>query len=276
MKKLISAAAVLFVGVSLFAVDISTYVPVNGEVKSYTVTDFAISSQFGDYFRTPEKKEVHVYEDGMEIESCEYTPHDVLVNKITNTYNDAGEVVAQAASDTNGQIIWRNVATYNTKGLLADMSEEGADGVLKSRTIYNYNNSDLLVDETTYDGKGALVWKIVYTYNGENLARESHYYADGLLYEAKEYTYNDNGSVANIATFGPVGNVPMWKEIFRYADGILNEVTTVDRENRTVGRKILRYDGAGNLQRVSDYNIAQKFGTTVNELVDMQEYVYEY
>lgn len=276
MKKLIASVAVLFVGISLFAVDVKKYVPLKGAVKSYTMTDYEISSQFGDYFRTPEMKQAHIFNGEIEAESSEYSPNDVLVSKITNAYNDTGKLVAQTANDANGKILWRSVITYNNKGLKVDTSEESSDGVLKGRTIYTYNESNLLVDETTYNGKGALVWKITYNYSGNRLVRESHYYADGLLYEAKEYTYNENGTTAAIATLGPVGNV-MWREIFRYTDGgVLNEITTVDRDNRTIGRKILRYDANGNLQRVSDYNVAQKFGTTVNELIDMQEYIYAY
>lgn len=275
MKKLIAGVAVLFVGLSLFAMDLKEYVPLKGAVKSYTMTDYEISSQFGDYFRTPEVKQSHVLEAGIETETSEYSPNDVLVNKIKNTYDSAGKLMEQTASDANGKVLWHSVVTYNDKGFKSDVSEKNADGVLKSRTIYTYNESNLLADETTYNGKGALVWKIIYAYSGDKLLRESHYYSDGLLYEAKEYTYSEDGTTATIATFGPVGNA-MWREIFRYTDGVLNEITTVDRDNRTVGRKILRYDGNGNLQRVSDYNIAQKFGTTVNELVDMQEYTYVY
>ena len=34
-------------------------------------------------------------------------------------------------------------------------------------------------------------------------------------------------------------------------------------------------NAGGNVSRVSEYNIAQKFGTTVNELISMSEYVYQ-
>ena len=53
MQKLlcILAASALFMNV--FGLDLFTYVPVTGNVRSYTQTDFTVTTKFGNYFRTP-------------------------------------------------------------------------------------------------------------------------------------------------------------------------------------------------------------------------------
>src|SRR5574344_1755940 len=114
MKKIIAAVAVAGMSVSLFALDLFSVVPLKGSVKSYTVTDYSISSKFGDYFRTPETKFTHVLNaSGFATESSELTARDVLANKITNTYNDVGKLVGQVAYSGENQLIWKNTITYN-------------------------------------------------------------------------------------------------------------------------------------------------------------------
>ncbi len=65
--------------------------------------------------------------------------------------------------------------------------------------------------------------------------------------------------------------------IFRYGtNGALNEITTYNSDKQVIKRTLLKYDAKGNVNKVSEYDVAEKFGTTVNELVAMSEYAFEY
>ena len=56
----------------------------------------------------------------------------------------------------------------------------------------------------------------------------------------------------------------------------MNEITTYDNTKLVLKRTLIKYDDAGNVNKVSEYDVLEKFGTTVNELVNMSEYSYEY
>lgn len=276
MKKLASVLSILFFCFSAFGIDVLEYVPPNNSVKSYTATNYIISSQFGDYFRTVDKKITHKFEAEREMEISEFSHQDALLTRTINMYDSYGKLELQYATDASHNILWRKIYTYDNRGLCVDISEENGDKDLISRRIFIYNNDNLLIDETVYDGSGVLTWKTNYSYRNKRLARKRDYDATGALYEAKTYEYNDDDSIASIDIFDSANTEPVKRELFRYIDGRLNEITTVNHENRTIARKIIRYGNDGNVQRVSDYNVANKFGTTVNELFDMREYKYEY
>ena len=62
MKRIFTLLLVATLSMSLFALDIFKYVPFSGDVKSYTQTDFTITSKFGDLFRTPNMKIIHNFD----------------------------------------------------------------------------------------------------------------------------------------------------------------------------------------------------------------------
>ena len=65
--------------------------------------------------------------------------------------------------------------------------------------------------------------------------------------------------------------------VFRYAsNGSLSEITTYDSNKQVTKRTLIKYDAKGNANKVSEYAVAEKFGTTVNELTAMSEYSFEY
>ena len=67
------------------------------------------------------------------------------------------------------------------------------------------------------------------------------------------------------------------KKVFRYdGNGVLTEITTYDNSDKIKNRLVIKYDTVGNVVKMTEYNIADKFGTTLNELVSMIEFVYEY
>ena len=164
MKKILAAVVSAGMSISLFAFDVASSLPLKGAVKSYTRTEYSVTSKFGDYFRTPETKFVHVMNGaGQETESSELTPRDVLVNKIQNTYDTNGKLISQVGYNSDNVLIWKSAATYAANGRKIDNSEYGKDGTLKSKTIYTYTGNQLS-DETYYDGTGVIVWKITYAY----------------------------------------------------------------------------------------------------------------
>ena len=63
MKKILSLACVASFAISLFAVDIFEYVPLKENPKNYTKTEYSIASKFGNYFRTPKVKYLHVFDE---------------------------------------------------------------------------------------------------------------------------------------------------------------------------------------------------------------------
>ena len=65
--------------------------------------------------------------------------------------------------------------------------------------------------------------------------------------------------------------------MFRYGtNGSLTEITTYDANKQVIKRTLIKYDAKGNVNKVSEYDVAEKFGSTTNELVAMSEYTFEY
>lgn len=274
MKKILTAALALAMSTSVFCLDIFNYIPVTGNVSNYIQTNFVISSKFGNFFRTPDSKIVHKLDpNGKEIEVSELTARDALVTRTEFVYDEAGNVTEQTTYNSDNNVMWKTIYTYKD-GLKADYSEYSREGALKARTIFTYENGKL-VDETGYDGEGALIWKTVYKNNTVGLVESvCEYSADGSLDNETTYAYADSGKVESITRFDSFTGLSE-QDVFRYgANGTLSEITTYDNNKQIIKRVLVKYDNSGNVARVSEYTIAQKFGTTVNELTDMLEVVY--
>ena len=88
MKKLLSLAFVASFAISLFAVDIFEFVPLKENPKNYTKIEYSIASKFGNYFRTPKVKYLHVFNDeGKLVEKRKF--HGNKRATVTN-YDDNG------------------------------------------------------------------------------------------------------------------------------------------------------------------------------------------
>ena len=276
MKKILAFALTASLSLSLFAADIFSYAPVTGNVKSFTETDFSIATRFGTLYRTPSTKIQHVFDsNGKEISSSELTPKDAVINTIASNYDTAGHLVEQVCTSSDGEIVWKNTFTYKNN-LKVDASEYDRKGNLRARTIYTYENNQLS-DESIYDGEGALIWKTIYKYgDAGRIASLNEYNPDGSLSEQVVYSYTEAGAIDSIAKYdGFAGK--QTSQIFRYgANGALNEITTYNSEKQVIKRTLLKYDAKGNVNKVSEYDVAEKFGTTVNELVNMSEFTFEY
>ena len=275
MKKIITFVAMAAMSLSLFGLDIFNYVQINGNVRNYTQTDYDIGSKFGNLTRTPVLKTVTALDTaGRAIEVTELSPRDAILSKTANKYDVYGNLIEQNAYDAESKLLWRNIITY-TNGQKSDTSEYDRNGLLRAKTIYQYTDGKL-ADETGYDGDGALLWKIIYKYNAAGKVQDIfEYSADGSLDLQETYTYSDDGRIESLTTFDTYTETSD-KKVFRYAsNGNLSEITTYDNAKQVTNRLIIKYDAGGNVSKVSEYNIAQKFGTTVNELISMSEFIYQ-
>lgn len=276
MKKILSFILAGAMATSLFAYDIASGASLKTKAKTVTRTDFTIVSKFGEYFRTPNTKIVYKYDDaGLLIESSELTARDVLINRIANTYDELGNLVGQTCYDADNVQIWNTTLAYKDN-LKSECSEFSKGGFFKGKTIYTYTGGNL-TDESYYNAEGVLVWKIISKYNDANkIEHEYEYFGDGTLDEERLITYNATGAKESITYFDSAANVKS-KDVFRYAaDGTISEITTYDSENKIVKRTLVKIDSFGNCSKVTGYAVSRKFGTTVNEMVDMVEFIYDY
>ena len=276
MKKLLSFAFVASLCLSLFATDIFNYVPLSGNIKNYTRTDYTIASKFGNYFRTPNVKIVKSFNNlGKEVESSELTPKDTVINKITTAYDVRGNITEQAGFNSDNELVWKSVVSYKNN-LKADVSEYDAKGTLKGKIIYAYDNGKL-VDETGYDGDGALIWKNVSKYSETGaLASVCEYNSDGSLFAKVVYTYTDDGKTDTITTYQNLSKESK-QQVFRYgSNGLLSEITTYTADKVVCNRLVLKYDSANNVIKVSEYEVSEKFGTTCNDLVAQSDFSYQF
>ena len=248
---------------------------IEGDVRAYKRTDYSIASRFGNYYRTPSVKFAHLLDaNGNDIESTEISAKEILLNNIQSTYDAKGNLLTQTATDADGEIIWTSETTYKN-GLKTDVSEYNAKKELKSKTIYTYS-FNRLVDESSYDGNGALVWKIIYTYDGnDRIDTVSNYFPSGALSEQSVYDYDENGKIKSITHTDSINLKPL-QEVFRYNGDVLTEVTTYDDGKQITKRILIKYNKEGNVSQISTYNVAQKFGGIVSELVAMSDYSYKF
>lgn len=281
MKKLVAALAAGALSFSIFAFDVFSYIPVNEKVTGYTVTEYSIETKFGEYFKTVSGKVDHVLDvSGKDVESVKYSARGVADNKMQTTYDSIGNILNQVCYDSkNGEdvLLWKSEHLYK-KGTKTESNDYDAEGNLKGKTKYKYDGNNL-VDETSYSGNGTLVTKVVYKYDDEGrLIVEAHYLANGSLDEEIIFAYKEDGKIDSITEADPIDGT--LQRVFRYSDkGLITEVTTYalyETENKVTERLTLKYDADGNVSKVSNYAVAEKFGTTVNELNYMAEYSYSY
>ena len=110
MKKILCILCAATFSFSAFAFDVSAEYQVVGNPKSVTRTDYSIASKFGEYFRTPSSKFSYKYDaKGKLLESSEFTPRDVLVNRIQNSFDESGNIVEQIGYNSENVLAWKSV-----------------------------------------------------------------------------------------------------------------------------------------------------------------------
>lgn len=276
MKKILIAAAAVALSFSAFALDVSTCAPIQGNVESYSVKEYSVYTEFGEYFRRLQGRQDYTLNaDGLPTEVTEYTARDVAMGKVKTTYDAKGNELTKYYYDADQKMVWREITSYKND-LKCDSSEYNANGDLTSKVIYKFDG-DNLVDESYYDAKGALVWKIIYKYNDAGLVcSKAMYSSNGDLDEEETYKYLDNGKLDVIGHIDAFEKT-VSQEVFRYnASGVLVEVINYNAANIVDKRTQFKFDATGNVTRVSEYAVSQKFGSTVNELLSQKDYSYNY
>ena len=275
MKKTMLILAAAAFSVQAFAFDTAASLKPAGTVTEYTKTEYQITEKFGDYYRSPKAKYVHVFDaNGRETESSELTSKDALVDHITYTYDEAGNLATTVCTDSDGKISWKITAVYDANGAKTEESEFNASDSLVNKTIWKIATKQS--DESYYNADGALLSKIITKYDDQDrIAEVAQYQAAGKLEEKAVYTYNDAGKLSEIAYSNGAG-VQTKKVVFRFdASYQITEEQTYNTENKLIVRIIYKYDESGNIIKTTTYNVAEKFGTTVNELAGIAEYSYK-
>jgi len=274
MKKILLALSLTAAAFSLHAFDTAAPIAVKTGIREYTRTGYIITEKFGDYYRSPSAKYVHVFDvNGKEIESTELTNKDILVDKVVYEYNTAGQLVTTTCTDAEGKINWKIITTYDANGNKIDESQFNASDILVSKSIWKYNGKQ--AEESYYDTDGSLLSKTITKFDDAGREAEVCQYAsEGYLEEKRVFSYNDANKLSEITYSGTSGAVSR-KIVYRFdANYAITEEQTYDASNKLVTRVIYKYDDNGNITRTTTYNVAEKFGTTVNELIDINEYTF--
>lgn len=277
MKKIITVTLAAFLALTAFAADSESIKPV-GNVSSYTQSEFNITTKFGDYYRTASSKFLHILnpKTGLEIEVDEYTSKDVLLSKVTYDYDTSLNLIATKLYNDQEELVLKTEITYTDDGQKKDESDYDEEGNLTARTIYKYEDGK--IDKSYYTAQGKLLEKCITKYNGDLISEVLSYADDGSLTEREVYSYTEEGKILAIETYN-YNNEYSGKQAWRYNDkGQILEQQYYNAANVLTGRDVYTYknDVNGNPSRVSRYNVAEKFGSTVNELFFVTDYSYKY
>ena len=273
MKKSLFILAATALSAQVFAFDSEATLNPAVTVGEYTKTEYQITEKFGDYYRSPRAKFVHNFDStGRETESSELTSKDTLVDHTTYKY-EGNNLTETICTDADGKISWKITAVYDASGNKTEESEFNAANTLINKTIWRLNGNQ--VDESYYNADGALLSKIITQKDDQNRTAEvSQYAAAGNLEQKAVYTYNDAGKLSEISYSNAVG-AQTKKVVYRFdASYQITEEQTYNPENKLIVRVIYKYDASGNIIKTTTYTVAEKFGTTVNELTGISEYAY--
>ena len=131
MKKIIGVCVAAVLAANVYAFDDNFELKTVGSVAEYTKIDYTITEKFGDYYRSPKAKYVHVFDaSGKQIESDELTSKDSLVDKILYNYDSEGRVTSTVCTDGDGKIQWKSIFTYDGDGNKIDSGDD--DGRIPS------------------------------------------------------------------------------------------------------------------------------------------------
>ena len=276
MKRTILALSVVALTASIYAFDSEKSIKLNGTVGSYTKTEYSVTQKFGDYYRSPKAKFTHNYaSNGKETDATELTSRDTVVDTVSYAYTSAGKVASKICTDADGKVQWKYTYAYDASGNMIDESAFNASDILTERTIWKYTGKQ--IEESYYNSDGALLGKIITKNDDSGRTSEvADYDENGKLRVKKVHTYNDAGKLSEIA-YLDVTETQVKRVVYRFDSSYsITEKQTYNRENKLVLREIYKYDSTGNVTKATTYAVAEKFGTTVNELIAINEYAYKY
>ena len=274
MKKTAFFAVAVLSAFSAFADNFSTGFTPAGNVTSYTKTNYSVTSKFGEYFRSVSEKEVHNFSNGQETEYSLLNAKDELITKTTYTYN-AKKLASMAYFDAESEAELKTEYEYGVDSKIKSYTVTESDsGNLSSKTIYKYEGKK--VTENHYDKDGKLYMRVIQTLNDDGIpVQETEYNGDGSFSLSRNYSFTESKKIAAIETFDEEGNCTN-KIAFRYdANDFLTEIQVYENAKITE-RRIYKNDALGNPVRISYYDVAEKFGTTVNELSRIEDFSYNY
>ena len=276
MKKLMTTAFIALAVFGANAFDKETVVPV-GTVKSYTKTNYVISSKFGTFYRTPETKYVHTYNiAGLESERTELTGTDVLTDRMAFQYDMSNTLLSTTLFNADGVQVEQTAYTYDAAGAISTAEVVSKDGVLLSKTVYKIDSDK--EDKSEYDGEGQLVEKtLTFKADDGKITEIYRYKGDGSLLSRQSFSYDVSRNITEITYFGADGKKEK-RDSYRYKAGetLASEIQVFDASDTLLERKILSYDEKGNTTKISTYTVSEKFGETVTELSDIVEYSFQY
>lgn len=276
MKKILLTAAVAVIASSLYAFDKDSSLNIVGTVGEYTKTEYSISQKFGDFYRVMKAKYVHSFTaGGKEAESIELTSRDSVVDKISLSYNASGNIASKVCTDAEGKVQWEVTYAYDGAGNKIDESEFNAGGVLTIRSIIK--NTPKQSDESFYNTDGVLCGKTITKFDDSGKISEIFQYnAEGTLDVKQAYTYNETGKLSEVQ-YTDCDENQIKRVVYRFdAGSAVTEKQTYNAVNKLAIREIYKYDSTGNVSKITTYAVAEKFGTTVNELIAISEYSYKY
>lgn len=274
MKKIILTAAALLITAGSFALD-SESLKVQGDFSSYTKTEYSVTSKFGDYFRTPAAKHVHVYNStGLETEVSSYNAKEILVDKVNYSYDISRNLISEVYTDANANVTSKIEYTYQADGKLKDSTTYDAAGVLTGKIIMKYTDKEST--EAVYDGEGALLGKVICVSDDSgNPLVIYNYCADGSLISKEVRSYLENGKVYQVEGFNANGDLT-GKTVYVYDEtATLKEIQNYDGKSMIQERIIYKMDNDGNPVKITSYSVGMKFGAIANELQNIVEYVYK-
>ena len=274
MKKTAFFAIAVLSAFSAFADNFSTGFTPAGNVSSYTKTNYSVTSKFGEYFRSVSEKEIHKFSKGLETEFSLLNAKDELITKTTYVY-DAKKLEGFTYSDIASSAELKTEYEYGVDSKIKSYTVTESDsGNLSSKTIYKYEGKK--VTQSNYDKDGKLYMRIIQTLDDDGIpVQETEYNGDGTFSLSRSYSFTESKKISAIETFDEEGNC-INKVAFRYdANDFLTEIQVYEN-GKIKERRIYKNDALGNPVRISYYDVAEKFGTTVNELSRIEDFSYTY
>lgn len=272
MKKITILTAALFMTGSLFAFD-NDLLTFKGNPESYTKTEYSVTSRFGEYFRTPSIKHVHKFVNGLRMETVSYSPKDEVLDSVSYEYSDGKKILAEVSKDAAGNITRKLVYEYSADGKLKSETAYNSADVLTGKNIYKYEANKNI--ESLYNAEGKLLSRVNHILEDGKEVEVDYYFGDGTLSHAEKYSYTENGDVSVIENIDSDGN-KSGKTVYCYDEkGALSEILLYASDTDIIERDIYKNNAKGNPVKVSIYSIAEKFGTTVNELISITDYSYD-
>ena len=186
MKKTFIAMTVAALSFNIYAFDPAAAVSLSAPVKDYTKTTYTITEKFGEYYRSPKAKYLHVFDaNGRQTETSEFTAKGAVVDRLVFAYDAAGNLTSTTGFDSDGKISWKTVTVYDSNGNKTEESEYNASDMLVNKSIWK-TSPEKQSEEAYYNADGALLGKTIVKF--DDAGRDSEvcsYNADGSLQQKR-------------------------------------------------------------------------------------------